>query len=50
MDETSSYSGRLLSPVQGVEVFAQRYYEALQRQPAVIVAHAEVRRILKQAK
>ena len=42
--------GRLLSPVQGVEVFAQRYYEALQRQPAVIVAHAEVRRILKQAK
>lgn len=42
--------GRLLSPGQGGDVFAQRYYEALQRQPAVIVAHAEVRRILKQAK
>jgi hypothetical protein len=40
----------LLSPGQGAEGFAQRYYEALQRQPAVIVAHAEVRRILKQAK
>lgn len=42
--------GRLLSPAEGGEVFAQRYYEALQRQPAVIVAHAEVRRILKQAR
>ena len=42
--------GRLLSPAEGAGVFAQRYYEALQRQPAVIVAHAEVRRILKQAK
>ena len=41
---------RLLSPVQGTDAFARRYYEALQRQPAVIVAHAEVRRILKQAK
>ena len=41
---------RLLSPVQGTAEFAKRYYEALQRQPAVIVAHAEVRRILKQAK
>lgn len=41
--------GRLLSPAGGGDVFAQRYYEALQRQPAVIVAHAEVRRILKQA-
>lgn len=41
---------RLLSPAQGVEPFAQRYYEALQRQPAVITAHGDVRRILKQAK
>jgi catechol 2,3-dioxygenase-like lactoylglutathione lyase family enzyme len=41
---------RLLSPAEATEDFAQRYYEALQRQPAVIVAHAEVRRILKQAK
>jgi hypothetical protein len=41
---------RLLSPAEANEDFAQRYYEALQRQPAVIVAHAEVRRILKQPK
>ena len=41
---------RLLSPADAAEDFAQRYYEALQRQPAVIVAHAEVRRILKQVK
>jgi catechol 2,3-dioxygenase len=41
---------RLLSPAQSAAAFAQRYYDALQRQPAVIVAHAEVRRILKQAK
>jgi catechol 2,3-dioxygenase-like lactoylglutathione lyase family enzyme len=41
---------RLLSPADASEDFAQRYYEALQRQPAVIVAHAEVRRILKQPK
>lgn len=42
--------GRLLSPAQSAEAFAQRYYDALQRQPAVIVAHAEVRRLLKEAK
>jgi catechol 2,3-dioxygenase-like lactoylglutathione lyase family enzyme len=41
---------RLLSPEQGPVEFARRYYEALQRQPAVIVAHAEVRRILKQSR
>lgn len=41
---------RLLSPEQAPAEFARRYYEALQRQPAVIVAHAEVRRILKHAK
>jgi catechol 2,3-dioxygenase-like lactoylglutathione lyase family enzyme len=41
---------RLLSPAQGDEPFAQRYYEALQRQPAVITAHGDVRRVLKQAK
>ena len=40
----------LLSPDDAPEEFSRRYYEALQRQPAVIVAHAEVRRILKQAK
>jgi catechol 2,3-dioxygenase len=41
---------RLLSPAQAVEPFARRYYEALQRQPAVITAHGDVRRVLKQAK
>lgn len=41
---------RLLSPGDAKEDFAQRYHEALQRQPAVIVAHAEVRRVLKQAR
>ncbi len=41
---------RLLSPAQSVEPFAQRYYEALQRQPAVVTAHGDVRRVLKRAK
>ena len=41
---------RLLSPAEGVEPFAQRYSEALQRQPEVIMAHGDVRRVLKQAK
>jgi hypothetical protein len=40
----------LLSPAEGVEPFAERYSEALQRQPAVIMAHADVRRVLKQVK
>jgi hypothetical protein len=41
---------RLLSPEKSPGEFSKRYYDALQRQPAVVVAHAEVRRILKQAK
>jgi catechol 2,3-dioxygenase len=41
---------KLISPERAPDEFARRYFEALQRQPAVIVAHAEVRRILKQAK
>ena len=41
---------RLLSPAESLEPFAQRYSEALQRQPAVIMAHGDVRRVLKQAK
>jgi catechol 2,3-dioxygenase len=41
---------RLLSPERAPAEFARRYFEALQRQPAVIVAHADVRRILKQSK
>jgi catechol 2,3-dioxygenase len=41
---------RLISRGQSSSLFGERYYEALQRQPAVIMAHAEVRRILKQAR
>ena len=41
---------RLLSPAESGEVFARRYFEALQRQPAVVLAHAEVRRALKAQK
>lgn len=38
---------RLLTASENGEGFARRYFEALQRQPAVVLAHAEVRRILK---
>ena len=38
---------RLLSPPQSIEPFARRYFEALQRQPAVVLAHGDVRRALK---
>lgn len=41
---------RLLSPAENGEVFARRYFEALQRQPAVVLAHADVRRALKATK
>jgi catechol 2,3-dioxygenase len=37
----------LLRPSEDGEGFAQRYFEALQRQPAVVLAHADVRRALK---
>lgn len=38
---------RLLTPSETGEGFARRYYDALQRQPAVVLAHADVRRALK---
>jgi hypothetical protein len=38
---------KLLTPSETGEAFARRYYEALQRQPAVVLAHADVRRALK---
>jgi catechol 2,3-dioxygenase len=41
---------RLIAPGGENGRFTERYYEALQRQPAVIMAHAEVRRILKDAR
>ena len=39
--------GRLLTASETGEGFARRYYEALQRQPAVVLAHADVRRVLR---
>jgi catechol 2,3-dioxygenase len=38
---------RLLTASENGEGFQRRYYEALQRQPAVVLAHADVRRLLK---
>jgi catechol 2,3-dioxygenase len=38
---------RLLTPSETGDGFARRYYEALQRQPAVVLAHAAVRRAIK---
>ena len=38
---------RLLAPAENGEAFARRYFEALQRQPSVVLAHADVRRVLK---
>ena len=37
-------------PPKHGETFARRYFEALQRQPSVVLAHADVRRILKSMK
>jgi catechol 2,3-dioxygenase len=39
--------GRLLTASEHGDGFARRYFEALQRQPAVVLAHADVRRALK---
>jgi hypothetical protein len=41
---------KLLTASETGEGFQRRYYEALQRQPAVVLAHAEVRRTLKSMK
>ena len=38
---------RLLLPSETGDTFARRYYEALQRQPAVVLAHGDVKRVLK---
>ena len=38
---------RLLTASETGDGFARRYFEALQRQPAVVLAHADVRRVLK---
>jgi catechol 2,3-dioxygenase len=39
--------GRLLTVSENGDGFARRYFEALQRQPAVVLAHADVRQALK---
>jgi catechol 2,3-dioxygenase len=41
---------KLLTASESGEGFQRRYFEALQRQPAVVLAHAEVRRTLKSMK
>src|SRR4051812_2374893 len=38
---------RRLLPSENGDAFARRYYEAMQRQPAVILAHGQVRKLLK---
>jgi catechol 2,3-dioxygenase len=38
---------RLLTASETGDGFHRRYFDALQRQPAVVLAHAEVRRVLK---
>lgn len=38
---------RLLTASETGEGFQRRYYDALQRQPAVVLAHADVRRVIK---
>jgi catechol 2,3-dioxygenase len=40
---------RLLVPSEGGDTFARRYEEAMQRQPAVVLAHGDVKRLLKAA-
>lgn len=41
---------QLLTASEAGEEFQKRYYEALQRQPAVVLAHGEVRRVLKSSR
>ena len=38
---------QLLTASEEGDGFSRRYFEALQRQPAVVLAHADVRRALK---
>ncbi len=38
---------RLLTASETGQGFQRRYYDALQRQPAVVLAHADVRRVIK---
>jgi catechol 2,3-dioxygenase len=38
---------KLLVPAENGDTFARRYFEAIQRQPAVVLAHGDVKRVLK---
>jgi hypothetical protein len=38
---------RLLVPSESGDAFSRRYYESIQRQPAVVLAHGDVKRVLK---
>jgi catechol 2,3-dioxygenase len=38
---------KLLVPAEHGDTFARRYFEAIQRQPAVVLAHGDVKRTLK---
>jgi catechol 2,3-dioxygenase len=38
---------KLLVPSEGGDTFSRRYFEAIQRQPAVVLAHGDVKRVLK---
>ncbi len=40
----------LLTASETGDEFQKRYFEALQRQPAVVMAHADVRRALKSSR
>ena len=40
---------RLIVPSETGDVFARKYYDALQRQPAVVLAHGDVRRALRES-
>ncbi len=42
--------GRLLTASEDGDAFSRRYFDALQRQPAVVLAHADVRQALKAMK
>lgn len=41
-----AYARTLLTPSEVGNGFARRYYNALQREPGVVLAHAEVSRLL----
>jgi hypothetical protein len=41
------HARRLLRPSEGGDGFARRYYDALQRDPDVVLAHAAVKKLLR---